>query len=66
MQAAVFSAARPDAGIAAALRLVAGGDSSALRFIYDAEAPSMIGVALRILRRRELAEEAVHDAFLRI
>ena len=66
MQAAVLSAARPDAGIAAALRRIAGGDRSALRSIYDSEAPSMIGVAMRILRRRELAEEAVHDAFLRI
>ncbi len=57
---------RPDTGIAAALRRCAGGDRAALRSIYDSEAPAMIGVAMRILRRRELAEEAVQDAFVRI
>ena len=34
--------------------------------IYDSEAPRMIGVARRILYRQDLAEEAVHDAFIRI
>ncbi|WP_244641889.1 sigma-70 family RNA polymerase sigma factor [Chelatococcus reniformis] len=29
-------------------------------------APQMLGVALRLLRRRDLAEEVVHDTFLRI
>jgi RNA polymerase sigma-70 factor (ECF subfamily) len=49
-----------------ALRRCATGDRAALRAIYDAEAPRMVGVALRILRRQALAEEAVHDAFVRI
>jgi RNA polymerase sigma factor (sigma-70 family) len=57
---------RPDPGIAAALKRCAAGDRAALRSIYDSEAPAMIGVAMRILRRRELAEEAVHDSFVRI
>ena len=30
------------------------------------KAPRMIGVAMRMLRRRDLAEEAAHDAFMRI
>ena len=51
---------------AEALRLCAQGDQRALRRIYDREAGVMLGVALRILRRRELAEEAVHDAFVQI
>jgi RNA polymerase sigma-70 factor (ECF subfamily) len=38
----------------------------ALRTIYDAEAPKMLGVAIRLLRRRALAEEAVHDTFMQI
>jgi RNA polymerase sigma-70 factor (ECF subfamily) len=37
-----------------------------LRQIYEAEAARMLGVALRLLRRRALAEEAVHDAFVQI
>jgi RNA polymerase sigma-70 factor (ECF subfamily) len=49
-----------------ALRRCARGDSAALRSIYDREAPRMIGVAQRIVRRRALAEEVVHDAFVQI
>ena len=55
-----------DAQLAAALTRCAGGDRAALRVIYDMEASRMTGVAFRILRRRELAEEAVHDTLLRI
>lgn len=50
----------------AALRRCAAGDRGALRAIYDAEAPRMLGVALRLLKRRSLAEEAVQDAFVQI
>jgi len=49
-----------------ALRGCAKGDREALRAIYDAEASRMLGVALRLLKRRALAEEAVHDAFMQI
>jgi RNA polymerase sigma factor (sigma-70 family) len=49
-----------------ALGRCAAGDPAALRFIYDAEAPRMLGVAMRILRRRSLAEEAVHDTYLQV
>lgn len=44
----------------------AAGDRSALRSIYDHEAARMLGVALRLLRRRALAEEVIQDAFLQI
>ena len=66
MSSVLSNSTRKADGVAAALLRCAAGDGSALRIIYDSEAPSMIGVAMRILRRRELAEEAVHDAFLRI
>jgi len=52
--------------LAAALARCAAGDRAALRVIYDAEASRMTGIAFRILRRRDLAEEATHDAFVRI
>ncbi len=55
-----------DAQLTAALVRCASGDRSALRVIFDTEAARMTGVAFRILRRRDLAEEAVQDAFLRI
>ncbi len=54
-----------EAQLGAALARCAAGERSALRVIYDLEAARMIGVAQRILRRRDLAEEAVHDAFVR-
>ena len=44
----------------------AAGDHDALRQLYDAEAPRMLGVAMRLLKRRALAEDVVHDTFLRI
>jgi RNA polymerase sigma-70 factor (ECF subfamily) len=55
-----------DAQLTAALVRCASGDRAALRVIFDAEAARMTGVAFRILRRRDLAEEAVQDAFVRI
>jgi len=42
------------------------GDRAALRAIYEREAGAMIGIAARIVKRRELAEEIVHDAFVQI
>ena len=51
---------------AALIRRVGGGDGEALRALYEREAPAMLGCAQRILRRRELAEEAVQDAFVQV
>ena len=42
------------------------GERGALQAIYQREAAAMLGVAIRIVRRRELAEEVVHDAFVQI
>lgn len=47
-----------------ALEACARGDRSALRFVYEQEAPRMLGVVLRMVRRRVLAEEIVHDSFV--
>ena len=44
----------------------ARGERAALKSIYEREAAIMLGVAARIVRRRELAEEVVHDAFVQI
>jgi RNA polymerase sigma factor (sigma-70 family) len=54
-----------EAQVAAALARCAAGDRSALRVIYDIEGARMVGVARRIVRRQDLAEEATQDAFLR-
>lgn len=44
----------------------AKGDRTALRAIFDQEAGRLVAVAERIVRRRELAEEVVQEAFIRI
>lgn len=51
---------------AALLRACASGEQSALRALFESESARMIGVAARILRRRDLAEEAVQDTFVQI
>lgn len=48
------------------LREIAQGKVESFRRLYDIEAARMLGIALRILKRRALAEEAVHDAFISI
>ncbi|GJD96926.1 sigma-70 family RNA polymerase sigma factor [Methylobacterium iners] len=49
-----------------ALLACASGDKAALRAIYDSEAAQMLGVARRFLPRSTLAEEVVHDVFVKI
>lgn len=45
---------------------VALGDRAAFRRLYDATSAKLLGFSLRILRKDELAEEAVQDAFVAI
>ncbi len=52
--------------LAALLEATAAGDRAAFRSLYDRVAPSLLGVALRILRSREAAEEALQESFLAI
>ena len=42
------------------------GSAEAFRRLYQMSASLLLGVALRVLGRRELAEEALHDAFAKI
>lgn len=50
----------------AALAACSRGDEHALRSIYDRDARNLLGVALRIVRRRQVAEDVLHDAFVAI
>lgn len=49
-----------------ALSACAKGDRAALRSIFDQESGKLVSIAERILRRRDLAEEAVQESFIRI
>jgi RNA polymerase sigma-70 factor (ECF subfamily) len=58
-----------DAELRRLLLAVAARDSEAARAferLYRTAAPVMLGIALRIVRRREVADEVLHDAFTRI
>lgn len=49
-----------------ALQACAAGERTALQSLYQQEARYLLGVALRIVRQRQLAEDVVHDAFMNI
>ncbi|WP_119945074.1 sigma-70 family RNA polymerase sigma factor [Neorhizobium sp. NCHU2750] len=49
-----------------ALGACAKGERNGLHDIFDAEAGRLVAVAQRIVKRRELAEEVVQEAFIRI
>lgn len=55
---------KPD--LKALLEGVADGNRADFRALYEATSGKLFGVAVRILKRRELAEEVVHDTYLRI
>ncbi|MDB5822598.1 MAG: Sigma factor [Herminiimonas sp.] len=48
------------------LAAVARKDATAFRLLYDATSPKLFGFALRILIKRELAEEVVQEAFVSV
>jgi RNA polymerase sigma factor (sigma-70 family) len=50
----------------ALLRDTARHDPTAFRALYEAAAPRLYGFALRLLRRQELAEEALQEGFVAI
>jgi RNA polymerase sigma-70 factor (ECF subfamily) len=66
VSAALGETIAPTLDLAEALRRCAAGERGALRDVYTAEAQRMMGVAMRLLRRRTLAEEAVHDTFMQV
>jgi len=52
--------------LGALLLATAGRDAHAFRVLYDATSAKLFGYALRILRKRELAEEALQEGFVAI
>ena len=56
----------PDAELMALIDRVGHRDQTALRLLYDRTAPKLFGLALRVVRQRELAEDVVQEAFMTI
>lgn len=48
------------------LLAAARGDESAFRGVYDATSAKLFAVAIRILKRADLAEDVMQDAYLKI
>ncbi|MBP0446106.1 sigma-70 family RNA polymerase sigma factor [Roseomonas sp. SSH11] len=57
---------QPAADAALLIRGIALGEAGALRRLYDAQAGRLFGIALAILRDRDAAADALHDAVLKI
>ncbi|MEX0810150.1 MAG: sigma-70 family RNA polymerase sigma factor [Dongiaceae bacterium] len=55
-----------DARDAGLIEAVASGDRASLRILYEATAPQLLGIALRILKDRAHAEDALQAAFLAV
>ncbi len=52
--------------LAALLEAVADGDRAAFQSLYQASAPKLFGVILRITGNRAVAEEVLQNAFLKV
>lgn len=55
-----------DRVVATWLAAVATGDADALAVLYGQTSGRLMALLLRLLRRRELAEEVLHDVYLRV
>jgi RNA polymerase sigma-70 factor, ECF subfamily len=59
-------AAMPAVDIDSLIARVANGDREAFRAIYGSAGPKLFAICLRMMRRREEAEEILQEAFVRI
>ncbi len=50
----------------ALLKAAAAGESGAFRALYEATAPKLFGVVLRIVRNRPVAEEVLQETYIKI
>lgn len=65
-QITTASEAGSNAQLEQALARCARGERAALQEIFDLESGRMIAIAMRIVSRRDIAEEVVQDGFVRI
>ena len=57
----------PDAvSVSELLTLVASGDRTAFRDLYAKAGPKLFAICLRLLRSRDVAEDVLQEAFIRI
>jgi RNA polymerase sigma factor (sigma-70 family) len=63
---AMDTSARQDADLSELVRRIAQKDEAALGALYDASVSRVYGLALRITRQREVAEEVAEDVYLQV
>ncbi len=56
----------PDAELITLIDRVGRRDEAALRVLYDRTSPKLFGLALRVVRQREWAEDVLQEAFMTI
>lgn len=56
----------PPSQLSQLLARIAGGDQSAFSEAYDATSPKLYGIVLRILRRRDVADEVLQEVYVKI
>ena len=61
-----MTVAADPAELQALLARIALGDRASFRRLYDATAPSLLGVALRMVNRRDRAEDVLQEAFVNV
>ncbi|MGJ7542796.1 sigma-70 family RNA polymerase sigma factor [Variovorax sp. LT1R16] len=61
-----MTAPLPDAELMALIDRVGQRDEAALRQLYDRTSPRLFGLALRVVRQREWAEDVLQEAFMTI
>jgi RNA polymerase sigma factor (sigma-70 family) len=61
-----MSAPHPDAELIALLDRIGQRDEAALRLLYERSAPKLFGLAMRVVRQREWAEDVLQESFLSI
>ena len=60
------AAADPDAELRALIERVAQRDEAALRTLYERTSPRLFGLAMRVLRQRDTAEDVLQESFLTV
>ena len=59
-------AADPDAELRALIERVAQRDEAALRTLYERTSPRLFGLAMRVLRQRDTAEDVLQESFFTV
>lgn len=66
MNIQISNSPKPEKSLAELISLSALGNQEAFKFLYEATAPKLLAVVLRILKNKRLAEEVLQDGFVRI